>query len=108
MAKFTWEGTTRAGDVRQGTMEAADENAVMNRLRAEQITPKRVKKARPEIAIKIGRPVYRQIAEAKPEYFASDCPMAGHHIEQGLGEDRGSSQRKHPITLMRIAYGLPD
>jgi Fe-S oxidoreductase len=67
-----------------------------------------VKKEFHEIAIKIGRPVYRQIAEAKPEYFASDCPMAGHHIEQGLGEDRGSSQRKHPITLMRIAYGLPD
>jgi Fe-S oxidoreductase len=67
-----------------------------------------VKKEFHEIAIKIGRPVYRQIAEAKPEYFASDCPMAGHHIEQGLGEDRGSSERRHPITLMRIAYGLPD
>jgi len=54
MAKFSWEGTTRTGEVRNGTMEAADENAVMNRLRADQITPKRVKKARGDIAIKIG------------------------------------------------------
>jgi len=54
MAKFTWEGTTRAGETRQGSMEAADENAVMNRLRAEQITPKRVKRASREFNFKIG------------------------------------------------------
>jgi type IV pilus assembly protein PilC len=56
MAKFSWEGTTRAGESRRGTMEAVDENAVMNRLRADQITVKKVRKARGlgEINIKIG------------------------------------------------------
>jgi hypothetical protein len=34
--------------------------------------------------------------------------MAGHHIEEGLGDDRGKSRLMHPITLFRMAYGLPD
>ncbi len=54
MAKFSWEGTTRTGEVRRGTMEAADEAAVLNRLRADAINPKKVKKARAEIHIKFG------------------------------------------------------
>jgi type IV pilus assembly protein PilC len=54
MPKFAWEGTTRAGDARRGMMEATDENAVMTRLRADQITVKKVKKARAEFAFKIG------------------------------------------------------
>src|SRR5262245_26897530 len=60
MAKFSWEGTNRSGESRRGTMEAADENAVMNRLRAEQITVKKVRKARREINIKIGSGVSSQ------------------------------------------------
>src|SRR5205085_10063741 len=35
-------------------MEAADENAVMTRLRADQITVKKVKKARAEFTFKLG------------------------------------------------------
>ena len=54
MAKFSWEGTTRNGETRRGTMEAADEAAVQNRLRADQITPRRVKKSRTDIVITIG------------------------------------------------------
>ena len=45
MAKFTWEGLDRNGTVRKGSMEAGDEDAVANRLRADQITPKRIKRA---------------------------------------------------------------
>ncbi|MEM9490237.1 MAG: type II secretion system F family protein, partial [Myxococcota bacterium] len=45
MAKFNWEGVTRSGESRRGSMEAADEDAVANRLRAENITPKRIRKA---------------------------------------------------------------
>ena len=67
-----------------------------------------VKKEFHETAIKIGRPVYRQIAEFKPDYFASDCELAGHHIDQGLAEARGEAKLRHPITLLRMAYGLPD
>jgi Fe-S oxidoreductase len=65
-----------------------------------------VKKEFHAIAIKIGRPVYRQIAEFKPDWFASDCEMAGHHIDQGLAEARGSAKLCHPISLFRMAYGL--
>jgi Fe-S oxidoreductase len=67
-----------------------------------------VKKEHHKTALKIGRPVFRQVAEFAPDYFASDCVMAGHHIEEGLGADRGKAVLKHPITLFRMAYGLPD
>ena len=63
-----------------------------------------------EIALKIGRPVVRQVADFAPDYYASDCQMAGHHIAEGLerGEAKGKAQLRHPITLLRMAYGLPD
>ena len=67
-----------------------------------------VKKEFHAAALKIGRPVFRQVAEAQPAYFSSDCPMAGHHIEEGLAENRGTAELKHPLTLLRMAYGLPD
>jgi Fe-S oxidoreductase len=67
-----------------------------------------VKKEFHATAMKIGRPVFRQVAEFEPNYFSSDCALAGHHIEQGLGEDRKNAQLKHPLTLLRMAYGLPD
>ncbi len=59
-------------------------------------------------ALKIGRPVFRQIAEFAPDFFASDCELAAHHIEEGLAESKGKAQLRHPITLFRMAYGLPD
>src|SRR5262252_5096195 len=54
MAKYKWEATTRSGEVKQGTLEAADEAAVMNRLRADGLTPRKVKKAAAEISISFG------------------------------------------------------
>jgi glycerol-3-phosphate dehydrogenase subunit C len=59
-------------------------------------------------SLAIGRPVFREVAEFAPDFFASDCELAGHHIEQGLGETRGKAALKHPLTLLRMAYGLPD
>ena len=61
-----------------------------------------------QTALKIGRPVMRQIAEFAPDYFASDCELAGHHLEEGVGENKGRARLRHPITLLRMAYGLPD
>ncbi len=54
MPKFTWEATTRAGEVKRGTLEAADEAAVVNRLKADNLTARRVKKQGREIIITIG------------------------------------------------------
>lgn len=70
-----------------------------------------VKKEFHASALKIGRPVYRQIAEAAADYYASDCPLAGHHLGEGLGTIEGKAkepQLRHPLTLLRMAYGLPD
>jgi len=57
-----------------------------------------------ESSMKIGRPVFRQMAEAGPDYISSDCAIAGRHILQGVGET--TARKAHPITLIRIAYGL--
>jgi Fe-S oxidoreductase len=67
-----------------------------------------VKKEFHDTALKIGRPVFRQIAEFAPDYFASDCELAGHHIEEGLAATKGEAKLRHPLTLIRMAYGLPD
>jgi type IV pilus assembly protein PilC len=45
MPKFHWEAVTRSGEARKGTFEAADEEAVIQRLRAEQLTAKKIRKA---------------------------------------------------------------
>ena len=55
-------------------------------------------------SMKIGRPVFRAMGEEDPDYISSDCAMAGRHIEQGMGDTR--AKREHPLTLLRIAYGL--
>jgi Fe-S oxidoreductase len=58
-------------------------------------------------SMKIGRPVFRQMGGAEPDYISSDCAIAGRHIQQGIAGDAGSSaEKQHPITLIRIAYGL--
>jgi Fe-S oxidoreductase len=57
-----------------------------------------------EQSMKIGRPVFRQMAEAAPDHISSDCPIAARHIVQGIGET--PARKQHPITLLRIAYGL--
>ncbi|WP_437776137.1 type II secretion system F family protein [Sorangium sp. So ce1097] len=44
MAEFVWEARGRSGEIRKGTMEAENEAAVQNRLRAQQLNPTRVKK----------------------------------------------------------------
>ena len=44
MATFAWEGRTRSGDVRRGTIEAESEALVVARLKADQISPVKIKK----------------------------------------------------------------
>jgi Fe-S oxidoreductase len=56
-------------------------------------------------SMKIGRPVFRAMAATEPDFVSSDCPIAGRHILQGMGAE-ARAQKQHPITLIRIAYGL--
>jgi len=57
-------------------------------------------------SMKIGRPVFRQMAAAEPDYVASDCPIAARHIMQGMGSEAGKAVKAHPLTLLRKAYGI--
>ena len=57
-------------------------------------------------SMKIGRPVFRQMAAPQPDYVSSDCPIAARHIMQGMGEEAGGAIKAHPLSLLRKAYGL--
>ncbi|MEA3194907.1 MAG: glycerol-3-phosphate dehydrogenase subunit [Betaproteobacteria bacterium] len=57
-------------------------------------------------SMKIGRPVFRMMAEAEADYVSSDCPIAARHIMQGMGEDTGKAVKAHPLSLLRRAYGI--
>jgi Fe-S oxidoreductase len=66
-----------------------------------------VKKAYHPVAMKIGKPVFKAMAKDEPDYISSDCALAGHHIAQGM-QQAGTPAKalQHPLSLMRMAYGL--
>ena len=70
-----------------------------------------VKRPTHEVAMKIGKPVFKAMATmkdgSKPDYISSDCPLGGHHIAQGFEVNGlGAPELNHPLTLVRKAYGL--
>jgi Fe-S oxidoreductase len=66
-----------------------------------------VKKEFHAMAMKIGKPVFKAMAQPEPDYISSDCQLAGHHIEQGIGESGSRpATLAHPLTLLRKAYGI--
>ena len=44
MATFAWEGKTKSGEIKTGIMDAKNADDVMQRLKAQAITPSKVKK----------------------------------------------------------------
>ena len=66
-----------------------------------------VKRPTHPVAMKIGKPVFKAMARDEPDYISSDCPMAAHHIAQGMQEAGTPAKAlQHPLSLVRIAYGL--
>ncbi|HYD78378.1 MAG TPA: heterodisulfide reductase-related iron-sulfur binding cluster [Paucimonas sp.] len=66
-----------------------------------------VKKEFHRTAMKIGKPVFKAMANNEPDYISSDCQLAGHHIEQGMSEaGLKKAELAHPLTLLRRAYGI--
>jgi glycerol-3-phosphate dehydrogenase subunit C len=67
-----------------------------------------------ETALKVGKPVARQALKNGSRFVASECPLAGMHIVQGMeieaaaeGEAKAPSPRQlHPIELIARAYGI--
>ena len=77
-----------------------------------------VKKGYHQQAMKIGKPLFKRMAEhpgsgegqgdaGVPDYISSDCTLGGHHIAQGFEVNQlGSPTLAHPLSLVRMAYGL--
>ena len=67
-----------------------------------------------EVGMKVGRPVFRQMDNnGSAKYIASECPLAGLHIGQGIERQKGDDAEAalpetmpHPIVLFARAYGL--
>ncbi|MDO8703561.1 MAG: heterodisulfide reductase-related iron-sulfur binding cluster [Sulfuricaulis sp.] len=56
-----------------------------------------------KISMKICKPVVTRVEQFNPDHYSSDCPMAGHQIENGLPGDK---KPEHPMSLLRLAYGI--
>ncbi len=58
-------------------------------------------------SMKIGKPVFKAMANDEPNYISSDCQLAGHHIAQGMeANNLKQAEMAHPLTLVRKAYGI--
>ena len=66
-----------------------------------------VKKEYHAMSMKIGKPVFKAMANDEPDYISSDCQLAGHHIAQGM-EEGGlkKAEMAHPLSLLRKAYAI--
>jgi len=69
-----------------------------------------VMKATYPIAVKVGKPAARQVAQKANDTLCSDCPLACKHLGQLLeaevGDGAGSPRQAHPIEVFARAYGL--
>ena len=63
-----------------------------------------VKKEYHEISMKICKPIVNKINGSKLDHYVSDCPMAGHQIDNGVQNIEVRSES--PFTLLRKAYGI--
>jgi glycerol-3-phosphate dehydrogenase subunit C len=66
-----------------------------------------------EIAKKVGRPVFRKVADQPRGHVVSDCPLAAVHILNGAneiaakdGKELPAKKAEHPIEILALAYGL--
>lgn len=62
-----------------------------------------------QTALKVGRPVAQTAVKQAKAFIASECPLAGEHIVQGIERIDGADapvQSHNPIELIALAYGL--
>ena len=69
-----------------------------------------VKKGNFEVAMKVGRPAFRNAAKSEAKYVVSECPLAAQHIHHGLDEANGAGKvdpaTRHPLEIFARACGL--
>lgn len=59
-----------------------------------------------DVAVKVGRPVFRAANTQKRGHIVSDCPLAAQHIVAHA--QTGVSEPEHPIQIMARAFGLTE
>ena len=66
-----------------------------------------------DLAVKVGRPVFRTANQQARGHIVSDCPLAAQHIVQQVGvlaakdgAEPKVREPEHPIQIMARAYGL--
>jgi glycerol-3-phosphate dehydrogenase subunit C len=60
------------------------------------------------LSIAIAKKAVRAIEQTPADIVASDCPLAGVQLDQaGAAAHAGGRPTKHPIQIVRDAYGLP-
>jgi len=128
--KYSWEGVGKDGEIRKGTMLAADEETVASRLRAENVTPRKIRKAPKEIEIQLGTGVKtkdiliftRQLAtmidaglplvqcidilasQSENKAFAKVLTKVKNQVEQGA--TFSEALRKHPKVFDELYVNL--
>jgi type IV pilus assembly protein PilC len=100
MADWVWEARARTGELRKGLMEADDEQGVQMRLRAQQLTPLKVKKKAREFQIVIGSGVSGKDLVTFTRLFATMID-AGLPIVQCLDILQGQTLNKHFAAILR-------
>jgi type IV pilus assembly protein PilC len=100
MAEFVWEARARTGELRKGSMEAESEDAVNQRLRAQQLQPTKVKKKPKAINLQIGSGVGQKDIVTFTRLFATMID-AGLPIVQCLEILQGQTDNKYLANILR-------
>ena len=100
MAEFVWEARARTGEVRKGSMEAASEDAVNERLRSQQLQPTKVKKKGREFSFQLGTGVGAKDIVTFTRLFATMID-AGLPIVQCLDILQGQTDNKLFANILR-------
>jgi type IV pilus assembly protein PilC len=100
MAEFVWEARGRTGEVRKGSMEAESEDAVNQRLRAQQLQPTKVKKKAKAFNFQLGTGVSQKDIVTFTRLFATMID-AGLPIVQCLDILQGQTDNKLFANILR-------
>jgi type IV pilus assembly protein PilC len=100
MAEFVWEARARTGEVRSGKMEAESEDAVNQRLRAQQLSPTKVKRKAREFNLNFGSGVTLKDIVTFTRLFATMID-AGLPIVQCLDILQGQTENKRFAVVLR-------
>jgi type IV pilus assembly protein PilC len=100
MAEFAWEARARGGELRKGSMEAENEEAVNTRLRSQQLQPTKVKKKLKALSFQIGTGVGHKDIVTFTRLFATMID-AGLPIVQCLDILQGQTDNKFFAAILK-------